>query len=91
MGLLENTTLENAMQMLTVYGEALRTPERVPAADMDEDDDDDDDGDESMGHSETEAERHRRYARDPMEECSDPELWALIHYGPPESDEAEEF
>eukprot|EP00435_Cladocopium_sp_Y103_P010280 s4269_g2.t1 len=91
MGLLENTTVENAIQMLTVYGEAMRTPEPMPAGDMDDDDDDDDDGDESMGHSETEAERRRRYANAPMEECSDPEYWALVHYGPGESDEAEEF
>eukprot|EP00435_Cladocopium_sp_Y103_P015748 s3802_g3.t2 len=90
MGLLENTTLENAMQMLTVYGEALRTPEPMPARDMD-DDDDDDDGDDSMGQSETAEERRRRYSNAPMEECSDPEYWALVHYGPRESDEAEEF
>eukprot|EP00435_Cladocopium_sp_Y103_P068367 s26_g31.t1 len=88
MGLLENTTIENAIDMLKVYGEALRTPEPMPGNDMDEDDDDDD---ESMGPAESEAERHARYSRDPMEECSDPELWALIHYGPAESDETEKF
>eukprot|EP00435_Cladocopium_sp_Y103_P071249 s873_g37.t1 len=89
MGLLENTTLENAMQMLTVYGEALRTPEPMPARDMDDDDDDDDD--DSMGQTETPEERRRRYERDPMEECSDPEFWALVRYGHGESDETEEF
>eukprot|EP00435_Cladocopium_sp_Y103_P041299 s7_g11.t1 len=50
---LENTTWECGFDLLTSFGEALRTPEPAP---MDESEENDDDDDEIMGPGETENE-----------------------------------
>eukprot|EP00435_Cladocopium_sp_Y103_P070539 s56_g35.t1 len=88
MSLLEKTTVENAVDLLRFFADAHRTPDGPPGGDNGDDDDDDD---ESMGPAETESEKRARYCRDPMEQCSDPELWAVLNYGPGDSDEAQEF
>eukprot|EP00435_Cladocopium_sp_Y103_P024691 s4108_g6.t1 len=83
MGLLEKTTLESAVDLLRLFADAHRAPDPPPGND---DDGDDDDDDESMGPGETESEKRARYLRDPMDECSDPEMWARLNYGPANSD-----
>eukprot|EP00435_Cladocopium_sp_Y103_P055323 s2356_g18.t1 len=83
-GLLENVTLDEAISLLQLFAEANK-----PVSPPDEDDDDDD----SMGVSETDSQKRRRYLRDPMCECSDPEYWMAMHHGgsDEDSDAAEEF
>ncbi len=38
---------------------------------------------------ETDSQVRARYPRDPLEECSDPELWQRLHHGDGESSESE--
>ena len=76
--LLELQRVEMTMDLLRTFAEIFRTPE-VP----------DPDSDESM-HVETQSERLRRYRDAEQCEVSDPDEWAVLHYGRPPTESADE-
>ena len=43
----------------------------------------------AASHVETDCQVQARYLRDPLEECSDPELWQRLHHGDGESSESD--
>ena len=65
--LLELQKVETTTELLGIFGEIFRTPVHP-------------DSDESM-HEETQSERLTRYRNSEQCEVSDPDEWAVIHYG----------
>ena len=74
--LLELERFENVVELARGIGVALRTPP-IPESSSDE----------TM--EETNEERMQRYRDSEQCEVSDPDLWATVHYGPPEDGENE--
>ena len=60
--------MEEHISMLLAFGEASKEPTE-PA----------EESDEAM---EIDSHKHQKYVNSRMEEVSDPDLWADIHYGP---------
>ena len=77
--LLELEKIETNMNLLNVFADAFKTPDPPPQESEDE----------SMAQ-ETQSERLRRYQNSEQCEVSDPDEWAVIHYGRNDEDETGE-
>jgi len=75
---LELQRVEVIVDLLCTFAEIFKDPE-VP----------DPDSDESM-REETRSERLRRYQNAEQGEVSDPDAWAVLHYGRPPAESADE-